>query len=249
MLLQSYHMQLEVYYSYTFTLSFFFFFFPHNIVDVLVQWKAVKTKICSILFTSQWSPIPVLFLNLSPFCCWELNLKIVRKDFVQVTVWNGFYSCVWDSVTVKVVEHPPFQLWGSHWSLNKPYEMDPKGVLETTGQPCAGLEGLGFLCSPGCAAPVQKIPVNKKKRGPKHQPAGVVEEEAHGLGFYKAQSNKSVLPVCWEAAADSLLELLLGGTSAYKADWHLSFLAKQSQLVINKHVISGKNAENEQISE
>lgn len=92
-------------------------------------------------------------------------------------------------------------------------------MLDRSGQPCAGLEGLEFLCSPGCAAPIQHIPVNKKKSGPKHQPAGVVEEEeAHGLGFYKAQSNKSVLLVCWEAAADSLLELLLGGTSAYKVD-------------------------------
>lgn len=76
------------------------------------------------------------------------------------------------------------------------------------------------------------------------------KEEAHGLGFDKARSNESVLPVCVEAAADSLLELPLGGTSAYKADWHLSFLTEQSCLVVNKHVISGKkNAENECISE
>lgn len=48
----------------------------------------------------------------------------------------------------------------------------------------------------------------------------------------------------------TLLELPLGGTSAYKADWHLRFLTEQSCLVVNKHVISGKkNAENECISE
>lgn len=29
------------------------------------------------------------------------------------------------------------------------------------------------------------------------------KEEAHGLGFDKARSNESVLPVCGEAAADS----------------------------------------------
>lgn len=101
----------------------------------------------------------------------------------------------------------------------RPYEVGPEGALELGCWPCAGLEGLEFLCSPGCAAPIQHIPANKKKSGPKHQPAGFVEEEAaHGLGFYTAQSNESVLPVCREAAVDSLLELPLGGTSAYKAD-------------------------------
>ena len=100
----------------------------------------------------------------------------------------------------------------------RPSKVGPEGALEPGSWPCARLEGLGFLCSPGCAAPIQHTPANKMKSGPKHQPAGFVEEEAHGLGFYKAQSNKSVLPVCWEAAADSLLELPLGGTSAYKVD-------------------------------
>lgn len=100
----------------------------------------------------------------------------------------------------------------------RPSEVGPEGVLEPGSQPCAELEGLGFLCPPGCAAPIQHTPANKKKSRPKHQPAGFVEEEAHGLGFCKAQSNESVPPACREAAADSLLELPLGGKSAYKAD-------------------------------
>jgi len=72
----------------------------------------------------------------------------------------------------------------------------PEGAPGPGSWPCAGLEGLGFLCSPGCAAPIQHIPADKKKSEPKHQPAGFVEDEAHGLGFCKAQSNEFILPVC-----------------------------------------------------
>lgn len=66
--------------------------------------------------------------------------------------------------------------------------------MELGSQPSASQERLGFLClcSAGCAAPIQHILANKKESGPKHQTAGFVEE-AHGLGFCKAQSNKYVL--------------------------------------------------------
>lgn len=111
------------------------------------------------------------------------------------------------------------EVQASHEMNHRLSEVGLEGALEPGSRPCAGLEGLGFLRSPGCAAPIQHIPANRKKSGPKHQPAGFVEEEeARGFGFSKAQSNESVLPVCREAAADSLLELPWGGTSAYKAD-------------------------------
>lgn len=114
MLLQSYYIQLEVYYSLHICQVFHFVF--HNIVDTLVM--ATKTKI--LLCFAYISVVTCSCVISEPFCCWELNLKIVGKSFIQVSVWHCYYSCGWDSVTVEVVEHPPFQCWSSSQSLNEP---------------------------------------------------------------------------------------------------------------------------------
>lgn len=158
----------------------------------------------AVLVTSQWSSVPALFMNLSPFHCWVFNLKIVGKAFTQVSVQNCNYSCGWDSVTVKTVEHPLGQGWSSSQSLNEPQTIWG-GSRGSTGALCqAAGTGVSVLIWLRCSHPAH--PRKQNKKWVYHPPASFMEEEeAHGLGFVRHEATslfclcarKLQLTHCW----------------------------------------------------